>query len=88
MQARAHRIRSIADEPALRFEGTGLLRLGVAYQSPKIDALRVAHGAVAEEVRALSPEYAQNPINHRMTLPWHLPNLHGHPQKPRAPLHF
>ena len=43
----------VAGEPALRFEGTGLITLGVAYQSPRIEALRVAHGAVADEVRAL-----------------------------------
>lgn len=43
----------IAEEAPFRFEGTGLLTLGVAYQSPTIEALRVRHGPYADEVKAL-----------------------------------
>lgn len=44
---------SIVDEPPFRFEGTGLLTLGVAYESPHIEVLRVRHGQTAGEVKAL-----------------------------------
>lgn len=44
---------TIVDEPPFRFEGTGLLTLGVAYESPRIEVLRVRHGQAAGEVKAL-----------------------------------
>lgn len=44
---------AIVDEPPFRFEGTGLLTLGVAYESPHIEVLRVRHGQTAGEVKAL-----------------------------------
>lgn len=47
------RFQSIVEEPPFRFEGTGLLTLGVAYESPPIEALRVRHGQGAAEVKAL-----------------------------------
>ena len=43
----------LAEEPPFRFEGTGLLTLGVAYESPHIELLRVRHGRTAAEVKAL-----------------------------------
>lgn len=44
---------SVAEEPPFRFEGTGLLTLGIAYQSPRLEVLRVRHGDSAGEVKAL-----------------------------------
>lgn len=43
----------LAEEPPFRFEGTGLLTLGVAYESPHLELLRVRHGQTASEVKAL-----------------------------------
>lgn len=43
----------LAEEAPFRFEGTGLLTLGVAYQSPHMELLRVRHGQTAAEVKAL-----------------------------------
>lgn len=47
------RFQDLTGEPPFRFEGTGLLTLGVAYSSPSLDALRVSHGTHAPEVLAL-----------------------------------
>lgn len=43
----------IANEAPFRFEGTGLLTLGVAYNSPSLDVLRVRHGQNADEIKSL-----------------------------------
>ena len=43
-----------SDEPPFRFEGTGLLTLGVPYRKPSIDALSVCHGRhQAQQILAL-----------------------------------
>lgn len=47
------RFHDLAKEPPFRFEGTGLLTLGLAYVSPSIEALRARHGDNADEIKAL-----------------------------------
>lgn len=47
------RFQEVTSESPFRFEGTGLLTLGVAYASPTLEALRVNHGEQAAEVKAL-----------------------------------
>lgn len=47
------RFQETTGEAPFRFEGTGLLTLGVAYASPTLDALRASHGPQAAEVKAL-----------------------------------
>lgn len=48
------RFLDVAGEPPFRFEGTGLLTLGVPYRSPTLEALQVRHGNThAAEVFAL-----------------------------------
>lgn len=43
----------LAEEAPFRFEGTGLLTLGVAYESPHIELLRARHGQTASEIKNL-----------------------------------
>lgn len=50
------KFQTFTDEAPFKFEGSGLLTLGVAYQSPTIEALRARHGKNAAEVKALIDE--------------------------------
>lgn len=54
------RFQVFVEEPPFRFEGTGLLTLGVAYESPNLELLRARHGQTATEVKALIEKLEQD----------------------------
>lgn len=71
------RFKQFAQEPPFRFEGSGLLTLAVAYNSPTIETLRVRVGHAAEEVKALIEHLEQqatetNDTRFAISLDYHL----------------